>query len=170
MDARVGRGHEAAPDTGELRETIPASRVFSEADRTERERVLAERAELRRAEVAALCALAPACEAEGDPPVVWRKPARIGGEPRGLLLDVPRVSGRGLPGSRLIIAARTYDGAGPNGGEPHAHATAFVTFRDGGGYLRRTVGVAIHRAELREVATALNAYADALDRDAADAS
>jgi hypothetical protein len=132
-------------------------------------RLLAERAELRRVEVAALRAIDPACETQDDPPVVWRALVRMGGEPSGVLLDLPRASGRGKPGSRLVLAARSYDGAGPNGGEAHDYVTAFVRFRDGAGYERRTIGVAIHRAELRQVAAMLVSHADALDAgDAAE--
>jgi len=139
-------------------------------EQAEAKRVREERDELRRAEVAALRAVDPACEIEGDPPVVWRKPARMGGEPSGVLLDLPRASGRGKPGSRLVLAARSYDGAGPNGGHAHDYATGFVIFRDGAGYPRRTVGVAIHRVELRAAAAALLAYADELDARDGDAA
>jgi hypothetical protein len=107
--------------------------VLTDEERQERDRVITERAELRRQELATLRALDPACETEDDPPVVWRAPARIGGEPGGVLLDVPRVSGRGKPGSRLVLAARSYDGAGPNGGIAHDYVTAFAVFRDGAG-------------------------------------
>jgi hypothetical protein len=100
--------------------------------------------------------------------IVWRPPPRIGGEPNGVLLDLPRVSGRGKPGSRFILAERRYDGAGPNGGEAHDYLTAFVAFRDGSGYQRRTVGVAIHRAEGRAHVAAVTRWLDELDaRDAA---
>jgi hypothetical protein len=87
--------------TGEVTDETsrPRRRVVTDAERQERDRVLAERAELRRRELAALRAINPACETEDDPPVVWRAPVRIGGEPNGVLLDLPRVSGRGLPGS-----------------------------------------------------------------------
>ena len=153
-------------ETGEVMDAPSrrSRRFLTDVERAERDRVLAERAELRREEVAALRAVDPACETEDDPPVVWRKPARMGGEPTALLLDLPRVSGRGLPGSRLVLAARSYDGAGPNGGEAHEYATAFVRFRDGAGCQRRTIGVAIRRPELREVARSLSEYADALDQ------
>jgi hypothetical protein len=154
------------PDTGEVYDDAAPRRQrrgLTDAERAERDRVLAERTELRRQEMAAIRAIDPACEADDDPPVVWRAPARIGGEPAGVLLDVPRLSGRAKPGSRLVLAERHYDGAGPNGGEPHDYASAFVIYRDGQGNARRTVGVAIHRSELRPVAAALLAYADELD-------
>lgn len=162
------------PETGEVLDGgAPRRRqgVLTDDERAERERVLAERAELRRAEVAAMRAINPACETDDDPPVVWRAPKRMGGEPNDVLLDLPRVSGRGLPGSRLVLAARSYDGAGPNGGEAHDYVTAFVRFRDGAGYPRRTVGVAIHRADVRAVAAALARWLDDLDaRDATKAA
>ncbi len=154
------------PVTGELR--APRRGGFGRVQRTPEEeaeaaRVRAERAELRRAEVTALRALDPACEVEGDPPVVWRPVVRMGGDPAGKLLDLPRVSGRGKPGSSLVLAARYYDGCGPNGGEAHHHVTLHVTFRDRDGHRRRTVGAQIHRSELRAVAAALVSHADALD-------
>jgi hypothetical protein len=157
------------PETGEVKEGIALRkrRVLTDQERAERDRILAERSEMRRQEVAALRAIDPACETEDDPPVVWRAPSRMGGEPNGVLLDLSRVSGRGKPGSRLVLAARSYDGAGPNGGEAHDYVTAFAQFRDGAGHERRFVGVAIRRVELREVARTLTAYADDLDaRDA----
>jgi hypothetical protein len=137
--------------------------MSSPEEHAEAKRVREERAELRRAEVVAIRALDPACETDGDPPVVWRRPARVGGEPHGLLLDVPRVSGRGMAGSRLVLAPRSYDGAGPNGGDAHDYVTAFVIFLDRAGYSRRTIGVALRRGELRDVAAALARYADTLD-------
>lgn len=126
-------------------------------------RVREERAELRRQEVEALRAIDPACEVEGDPTIDWRVPVRMGGEPRGLLLELPRLSGRGLPGSRLVLAARSYDGCGPNGGVAHDHVTAFVRYRDGRGYERRSIGVAFHATELREVARVLLLEASRLE-------
>jgi hypothetical protein len=157
------------PETGEVHERpfTPrrgsfGRRVYTSEEQADAKRVREERAELRRQEVAALCAIDPACETEDDPPVVWRKPNRIA-EPTGLLLDLPRLSGRGLPGSRLVLAPRYYDGAGPNGGEAHHYVTAFPVFRDTTGHLRRFVGAAIHRSELRAVASALVSYADSLD-------
>lgn len=149
--------------TGEVRARQPIQRRRTPEEQAEAKRVRDERAELRRAEVAALRAIDPACETEADPPVVWRPSVRMGGDPSGVLLDIPRVSGRGRAGSRLVLAARRYDGAGPNGGQAHEYVSAFATYYDGAGYRRRSVGVAIHRGELREVAAALSQYADELD-------
>jgi hypothetical protein len=163
VDPETGEVHDDGDDVSPRRR-----RVLTDEEEQERNRVLAERADLRRAEVRALRALDPACETEGDPPVVWRAPARMGGEPNGVLLDLSRMSGRGKPGSRLVLARRYYDGAGPNGGRAHHAATAFVMFRDGAGYLRRTVGTQIHRGEGRALAATLTAWEDELD--AADAA
>jgi hypothetical protein len=149
--------------TGEVKDEAPRRRALTPDERAERDRVLTERTELRRQELAALRTINPAGETADDPPVVWRRPARMGGEPSGVLLDLPRMSGRGLPGSRLVLAARGYDGAGPNGGQAHDYATGFVIFRDGAGYEWRTIGVAIRRAELRPFSAALTRYADELD-------
>lgn len=162
-------GERFDPTTGEvLRPGGRPAPVATCDEDAEAKNVREERAELRRAEVEAIRAIDPACETEDDPPVVWRRPTRMGGAPSGVLLDLPRVSGRALPGSRLLLAARSYDGAGPNGGEARDYVTAFVVFRAGSGYPRRSVGVALRRAELREVARALTRYADILDaRDAA---
>ena len=151
------------PDTGEVNDDVPTRRKRTPEEHAEAERIRDERAAQRRADLAMLRAVDPACETESDAPIVWRLPVRMGGEPSSVLLDVPRVSGRGMPGSRLLIAARSYDGAGPNGGQEHDYVSAFVVFRDGGGHARRTIGVAIHRAELRDVAAALVAHADRLD-------
>jgi hypothetical protein len=167
MDRMTSTGASYDEKTGEV---LPPRRRRTPEEAAEAMRVREERAELRRAEVAALRTLDPACETEDDPPVVWRTPARLGGEPRGILLDLPRVSGRGRVGSRFVLAARRYDGAGPNGGHAHDYVSAFVIFRDGAGYERRSVGVAIHSSELREVARALLEFATAIDRREADAS
>jgi hypothetical protein len=156
-DAETGEVFESARQGGRGK--------LTDEERAKRAGIRAERDALRRAEVATLRATCPACEVEGDAPTVWRPHPRIGSEPTGLLVDLPRVSGRGLPGSRLVIAARHYDGAGPNGGEPSDYATLFVIFRDAQGAPRRSVGTAIRRQELREVARTLLEYAAALDRE-----
>jgi hypothetical protein len=137
--------------------------VRTPEEKAEAERVRAERAELRRQEVAAMRAVDPACEAEGDPPVMWKKPTRMGGDPSGVVLEIPRESGGGLPGSKLKVVERVYDGAGPNGGSAKTYATLFVAFHGSAGYQFRTVGVAVRREELREVAGALVKLADELD-------
>ncbi len=141
----------------------PGRRVLTDEEEQERQRVRAQRAELRRAEVAALRTIDPACETDDDPPVAWRAPARMGGAPNGVLLDLHRLSGRGKAGSRFILAERSYDGAGPNGGEAHDYVTAFVVFRDGAGYQRRSIGAAIHRTEGRAFVAAMTHWLDELD-------
>ena len=162
-DEKTGEVH----DEGSAGPPRRRRRELTDEQRAERDRVLAERAELRRAEVAALRAVDPACETEDDPPVVWRAPVRMGGQPNGVLLALDRASGRGKPGSRFVLAERSYDGAGPNGGQAHDYVTEFVTFRDRAGYERRTTGVAIHRAEGRAVVETLIRWLDRLDaRDA----
>ena len=153
----------ADPDTGEVMEDEPSRRRRTPNEVAEAKRIREERADLRRQEVAALRAIDPACEVEGDPPVAWRVPRRMGGEPSGVLLELPRLSGRGLPGSRLVLAARSYDGCGPNGGAAHEYVTAFVRFRDGHGYERRTMGVAFRVSDLREVARVLLIEASRLE-------
>jgi hypothetical protein len=124
--------------------------------------VKAERAEHRRKELAAIQLVDPACEVESDPPVKWCVPKVVADSPTGVLLDLPRKSGRGLSGSRLVLAARSYDGTGALGGEPAEYVTVHVNFRDVGGHLRRTIGVAVHADELRAVAAALTAEAERL--------
>jgi hypothetical protein len=129
-----------------------------------------EAAECRKAEVAAMRTLDPACEAGGDPPVRWVAPRRLptGARPDGLLLDRARVSGRGNVGrSRLCVVARRYDGCGPNGGEAKDYVTLFVRYVGGAGYEFRSIGCAVRRDELRDVARALAAHADLLDGDQA---
>jgi hypothetical protein len=153
----------ADPDTGEVVEDEPSRRRRTPDEIAEAKRIREERSALRQQEVAALRAIDPACEVEDDPPVAWRAPARMGGEPSGVLLDLPRPSGRGLPGSHLVLAARTYDGCGPNGGAAHEYVTAFVRFRDGRGYERRTMGVAFRESDLREVARVLLIEASRLE-------
>jgi hypothetical protein len=127
----------------------------------EGERVKAEREEFRRKEVEAIERIDPACAVEGDAPIVWKVPAVMGDEPTGVVLKLPRTSGRGMTGSYLIAAAREYDGTG-NGGEPHEYVSVFVTFRAAGAQPRRTQGVAIKAAELRALAQALVDQADRL--------
>jgi hypothetical protein len=128
----------------------------------EGERIKLEREEFRRAELAAIARVDPACEVEGDPPVKWCVPKVVAAEPTGVILDLARKSGRGLSGSRLVLASRYYDGSGPAGGEPQHTVTVHVVFRDAGANLRRTQGVAVHADELRAVAAALTVEAERL--------
>jgi len=167
-DTTTTDGERFDAKTGEVLGVAPVRRSWGRPKHTPEEeaeaaRVRDARAADRRALVTVLRETDPACETDDDPPVVWRTPARIGGEPPGRVFDRERLSGRGMPGSRLVAVARYYDGCGPNGGEAHYAVTAHVVFRDRAGHLRRTVGVQIHRAELRDFAAALVAHADALD-------
>jgi hypothetical protein len=132
------------------------------AEQLERARVKAEHEEFRRKELAAIQFVDPACEVDCDPPVQWAVPKVVADSPKGILLDVPRSSGRGLYGPRLVLAARSYDGTGARGGGPAEYVSVHVNFRDRGGHLRRTIGVALHGDELRAVARALVDHADRL--------
>jgi hypothetical protein len=131
----------------------------------EAERVREERVDLRRAELATFQVIDPAHEVEGDPPVQRIRPARLHGEPKNVLLELPRVSGRGLPGSKLVIAGREYDGNGNNGAPARKYALLFVRFNNGAGYPYRTVGCSVYRDELRAVAKTLSELADELDAE-----
>lgn len=142
---------------------FPGKKPPTEAEREAAREVREQRAAARRDEVAAIRAVDPACEIEGEA-VHWRVPAKIATtSPAGELASWPRVSGRGLPGSRLTLCARAYDGNGPNGGEARDYVSAFVLFHDLAGHPRRSIGCAIRREELRAVARALVAHADALE-------
>jgi hypothetical protein len=148
---------------------FPGKKPPTEAEREAAREVREARAAARRDEVAAIRAVDPACELEGEA-VHWRVPARIAAtSPAGELANWPRVSGRGLPGSKLTLCARAYDGTGPNGGEAREYVTAFVMFHDLAGHPRRSIGCAIRREELRDVARALVAHADALEGKASAA-
>ncbi len=162
------------PGTGEVLKDETSRGGWRKRNRTPEEVAAAalvreERAKLRAEEIAVLRAVDPACETDDDPPVAWRTPSRIGGKPAAVLLDLPRTTGRANSGSRLVLVPRSYDGAGPNGGDPHEYVSLFVIFHDRGGNPRRTVGVAIRSDELRKVAAALTKYAKQLDEHEAKA-
>jgi hypothetical protein len=168
---RTADGERFDPKTGELFEPVKRGRrgrpKRSTEEDAEAKRVREARAELRRAEVAAMRAIDPACETENDPPVVWRAPVRMGGDPRGVIFTAERLSGRGLPGSQIVCALREYDGCGPNGGPPHVYLTTFTTFADSAGYRRRSMGSALRREEWRPYALSVLRLADEYDaRDA----
>lgn len=142
---------------------FPGKKPPTEAEREAAREVREARAAARSVEIAAIRAADPACELEGEA-VHWRVPAKMAStSPAGELASWPRVSGRGLPGSKLLLCARAYDGNGPSGGEAREYVTAFVMFRDLAGHPRRSIGCAIRREELRDVARALVAHADALE-------
>lgn len=135
-----------------------------QAEEAERQRVLAERAELRRRELAAMEALVPSLRTEGEPPVRSERlipiDARTGaGKP---LLIIKRAKG-----SELHLHAKHYDGLGVNGGRPVDYAHLAVWFRGQGARLFRSKGVGIEGAEeMRAIGEALIAYGDALSKEA----
>jgi hypothetical protein len=75
------------------------------------------------------------------------------------LLRIPRLSGRGGPGSALVLVARLYDGM--TGGEAHAYCTLFTAFSDRQGFCARTRGTAIHVSDVAPLIAALEAFAAA---------
>ena len=164
----------APPPRGRARKMAPPSRgpgigaktaQRSASDIVDAQRVREDRQLERAREIATIASLNPACEIATDPPVVWTVPQPIAStaKPGGLLASFER-SGRGAEGaSRLCVVGREYDGAGPNGGEARRDASLWVRFAGRSGHDFRTMGVAIHEAELRAVARALVALADALE-------
>ncbi len=153
-------GRRAKTDTPDAGKPFGNRRVLTDEEREERRRVVEERHELRRREAAALEAIAPACVAEDDPPVAFARPMQAI-DPAGVLLRIPRLSGAGLPGSELVLCARSYDGMNKSP-TPRTYALAMVLFRNGNGALRRTVGCSFYSDEIRAVIAALTKYADAL--------
>jgi hypothetical protein len=150
------------PATGEVQERKSPWRKRELTP--DEQRVRDERLSLRRRSLVALEALSPALVVEGDPSL--REPHELIDVSRARelakLLELPRLSGQGLPGSALVVSARDYDGT--NGGENHGpYVLLCPTFHDGVGYKCRTRGAAIRRVELRPVAAALTAEADRLD-------
>ena len=161
-----GQSVKVDPETGEVREPR-ATRRKRELTPDEL-RVRDAKIAHNRAVRASLEALSPALVVDGDPSL--REPNELidVSKARELakLLEVPRLSGRGLEGSALVVALRDYDGA--NGGEDHGpYVLVCATFHDGPGYKCRTRGAVIRRPELRAVAAVLVAEADR--RDALDA-
>ncbi|MBK6464200.1 MAG: hypothetical protein IPF92_24850 [Myxococcales bacterium] len=133
-------------------------------------RVREERAESRARMLGALAALSPSGALPGDPPVRDLGLLDVShASPPSPLVRLNRKSGRGGPGTALVLVERHYDG--DNGGECHGpYVVAYAEFADGGGYRARTRGAAIRRGELRPVAHALLALADRLDRESPSTS
>jgi len=148
------------PVTGEVCESKARQKRVLTADE---QRVRDEKIAHNRALRVALEALSPALTHESDPPL--REVRELIDISRARivvpLLELPRRSGRGLPGSALVISSRDYDGT--NGGDDGAYVLVCVTFHDGGSFKCRTRGAAIRRVELRAVASALLTEADRLD-------
>jgi len=160
-------GQAIDPATGEVRK--PKPKLGRRTLAPEEQRVRDERIAQRRAMLSALEALTPALVTTDD--AALREPCELIDVSRARelakLLELPRLSGRGLPGSALVIALRDYDGM--NGGEDHGpYVLVCATFHDGASYKCRTRGIAIRRPELRAVAAVLIAEADR--RDAIDAA
>jgi hypothetical protein len=157
------------PDTGEMHDDPSRPRRRRRRERTPEEQAVCDERRAQRGRLlAAVEALSPALAAPGDPPVREGAPLIDVSCAREVapLLRLPRASGQGGPGSALVASARDYDGA--SGGEPGSYVLACVEYHDGAGFKCRTRGVALRRGDLRPVAAALLAYADALDaRDAA---
>jgi hypothetical protein len=126
-----------------------------QAEETERQRVLAERAEVRAREVAAIEALVPSLALEGEPKTQAERlipiDARTG--TGNVLAIVPRPNG-----SELHVTRKDYDGLGDDGGPPRTYVHLSVWFRSSGAHRMRSRGCAIEGpAELR-------ALRDACDR------
>ncbi len=79
------------------------------------------------------------------------------------LLEIPRASGTGGPGTSLVIRGRFYDGLA--GREADDYLVLYTAFADNGGFACRSRGTAVRRNELRAVAAALLAFADRLDSE-----
>jgi hypothetical protein len=163
---KTADGERFDPKTGEIFEYEtggaagrPKRRLTAEEKAIRDERHARKGAMLR-----ALEALTPALVHESDPALRDARELIDVSRARSAkpLLELPRLSGRGFPGSALVLSAREYDGA--NGGEDHGpYVLACATYHDGASFKCRTRGVAIRREELRPVAAMLARYADELD-------
>lgn len=114
---------------------------------------------------AALEELSPALVAEGDPPMT---------DPGQSLYDVtfarvratlgqwPRVSGRGIPGTTLVLSERDYDGVA-GGRDVGPYLLLHVTYHARGGFRCRTRGCMIPADDARAVGEAMIAWADAFE-------
>ncbi len=136
-------------------------------EEAEAQRVRAEREAIRAQRDAIWEELFPVLRSPGDPPVVaMNKPTLAGpadGDPRGLVFTMDRLSGTGLPGSRICVARGHYDGMGPRGGEAYDYLKLYTEFRGSGGYRARSPCVTVRAAELRAVAAAFVAEAERLE-------
>jgi hypothetical protein len=163
---KTADGERFDPETGEVFESAtrgPGGRAKRKL--TPEEKTVKEQRDARKgAMLRALEAMTPALVHESDPALRDARELIDVSLARSAkpLLELPRLSGRGFPGSALVLSAREYDGA--NGGEDHGpYVLACATYHDGASFKCRTRGVAIRREELRPVATTLARYADELD-------
>jgi hypothetical protein len=164
--AKTAEGERYDEETGEVLEAPKRRRAARELTPEELQ-AKEERRQWRTAKLRALEALSPALPIEGetvhDKDGVIEITKAVELTP---LLKVPRTSGRGGPGSSLILSHRAYDGMG--GGEAKTYAVLFAEYHDFHGYRCRTRGVAVRHEEMRAVASALVSLADALDAGQSD--
>ena len=112
-------------------------------------------------------ALFPSLASPGDPPIAKGRQPTIAApgdpDPRGIMFTVERLSGSGLPGSRLCVARGYYDGLGPRGGPAYDYVKLYSEFDGPGGYRVRSTAVAVRASELRQVAAVFLERAERLD-------
>jgi hypothetical protein len=148
------------PDTGEIIEAPkPRKGRYAPRELSNEEREhLEERREHYRTIRGALEAMSPALMAEGDPRLKEDGLLPLKRTRTKPLVDVPRTSGTGVPGTHLIVSERDHDGVG-------AYALVYVTYYGAGSHKFRSRGTAIREDELRAVGEALIAMADRLDAE-----
>jgi hypothetical protein len=160
--AKTAEGETYDEVTGALLEAPPKRRRAKRELTPEELQAKEERRQWRMAKLRALEALSPSLPLEGesvretDGVIEITKALEL-----APLLKLPRLSGKGGPGSSLVVSHRSYDGMG--GGSAMTYAVLFAEFHDRSGYRARTRGVAVRVEELRQVAAALTTLADELD-------
>ena len=129
-------------------------RVLSAEEKVDRDRVQAERADLRRRELAVFEALIPSLHTEGEPALEHGRP---------IPLDERTAAGETIAvvkranGSELRITAKSYDGF--NGGRPKRYLHTSVWFNGAGGLRFRSKGTGIEGLdEARALRDALSTW------------
>jgi hypothetical protein len=142
-------------------------RFLTDAERAERDRVLADRKAQRSWMRALANLLCPSLVAEDDPTLHERGPIDVS-RARAVkpLLRLPRVSGQGYEGSALVADWRDYDGN--NGGEPREYVRLAVEFFDGAGHKGYFPPVAVRGSEWRALGRMFTELADARDAATSD--
>ncbi len=151
------------PANDDAAPTKRTRRVLSSEEKAERDRVQAERADLRRRELAAFEALIPSLHTEGEPALEHGRP---------ITLDARTAAGETIAvvkranGSELRVTAKRYDGF--NGGRPKRYVHTSVWFNGVGGLRFRSKGTGIEGLdEARALRDALSTWITA--REAEDA-